>query len=148
MSSYRLHSSLGYNLSLAARLQERRLDDALRCLGLTRTTWCILLAVGEEDLHKPSEIASFIGIDRTATSRALRHMEDAGLVTRETGKGDRRTTRVRLTDVGKQRINEGVPFAVENNRLMREKLTEAEHANLLSLLDKLTEGEAADLKVF
>ena len=92
MSNYRLHASLGYNLSLAARLQERRLDDALKTLGLSRTTWCVLLAVGVEALTQPSEIATFIGIDRTATSRALRMMEADGLLTRESGRADKRTT--------------------------------------------------------
>lgn len=148
MTSYRLHASLGYNLSLAARLQERRLDDALKTLGLTRTTWCVLLAVGVEGHHQPSDIATFIGIDRTATSRALRNMEAAALLTRRAGSDDRRTTRVTLTDLGRTRIEQGAPFAIENNRLMRAKLTDEEHAELMRLLGKLTEGESADLSVF
>lgn len=148
MTSYRLHASLGYNLSLAARLQERRLDDALKTLGLTRTTWCVLLAVAVEGHRQPSDIASFIGIDRTATSRALRNMEAAGLLTRETGRSDRRTTRVRLTALGQERIEQGVPFAVENNALMRAKLTGEEYGQLLRLLERLTEGENANLSVF
>ena len=77
-SKYRLHHSIGYHLSLAARLQERRLDGWMRPMGLTRTTWCILLAVANENLTRPSEIAEFVGIDRTATSRALRQMEEIG----------------------------------------------------------------------
>lgn len=148
MTSYRLHASLGYNLSLAARLQERRLDDALKTLGLTRTTWCVLLAVGVEGHRQPSDIASFIGIDRTATSRALRTMEAAGLLTRETGPKDKRTTRVSLTDLGRKRIEQGTPYAVENNALMRAKLSAAEHEELLALLTRLTEGESADLSAF
>jgi DNA-binding MarR family transcriptional regulator len=47
--------------------------------------WCILLAVEEEGLKNPSEIAQFVGIDRTATSRALRQLEDEGLIAREMG---------------------------------------------------------------
>lgn len=148
MTPYRLHASLGYNLSLAARIQERRLDEALRTFGLTRTTWCVLLAVGIEHHRNPSDIALFIGIDRTATSRALRHMETDGLLTRKTGRGDRRTTEVELTDLGVQRIGQCTPFAVQNNALMREKLTDEEHAQLLSLLGKLTKGETAQLSVF
>ena len=148
MDTYRLHASLGYNLSLAARLQERRLDDALRSLGLTRTTWCVLLAVGVEGCAQPSDIASFIGIDRTATSRALRRMETDGLLSREAGKGDRRTTRVTLTELGRRRIEQGVPFAVENNAVMQAKLSEEEHLQLRSLLEKLTAGENAELRIF
>ena len=78
--TYRLHNSLGYRLSRVARIQERRLDLGLRRIGLTRTTWCVLLAVGNEGLSQPSDIAEFIGIDRTATSRALRQMEADDLI--------------------------------------------------------------------
>jgi DNA-binding MarR family transcriptional regulator len=145
MTNYRLHASLGYNLSLASRLQERRLDESLKTLLLTRTTWCVLLAVGNEALHQPSDIADFVGIDRTATSRALRNMESAGLLTRETGSADRRTTRVALTDLGRQRISEGTPFALQNNAVMRAKLSAEEHAELMGLLAKLTEGEDTGL---
>ena len=148
MTPYRLHASLGYNLSLAARLQERRLDEALKALELTRTTWCVLLAVGNQGLQRPSEIARFVGIDRTATSRALRYMETAGLVARETGDTDRRTTRVTLTELGRQRIAEGTPLAIANNDAMRRKLSAAEHKQLVKLLSQLTEGENAELSVF
>jgi DNA-binding MarR family transcriptional regulator len=98
---YRLHRSLGYKLSIASRLQERRLDEGLRRLGLTRVSWCVLLAVGVEGLGRPSDIARFVGIDRTATSRALRQMEAAGLVTRASGAKDRRTTQVTCTPKGR-----------------------------------------------
>ena len=75
-------------------------------------------------------------------------MENGGLLTRKTGRGDRRTTKVTLTDLGLQRIEECIPFAVQNNAMMREKLTEDEHAQLMELLAKLTEGEPAQLSVF
>ena len=145
MEPYRLHASLGYNLSIAARLQERRLDEALKALGLTRTTWCVLLAVGNEGLTQPSDIACFIGIDRTATSRALRQMEAAGLLDRQAGDGDRRTTRVSLTDQGKDLVKRGTPLAAANNDAMRAKLSEAEYARLIALLEKVITGESADL---
>ncbi|NNE89386.1 MAG: MarR family transcriptional regulator [Silicimonas sp.] len=145
---YRLHASLGYNLSLAARLQERRLDDALKTLGLTRITWCVLLGVGNEGLEQPSEIANFVGIDRTAASRALRGMEEDGLIVRTGGDGDKRTRRVQLTAFGQSCIDKGTPFAVANNEAMRAKLTAREHQVLSELLGKLNEGENAELSTF
>ena len=148
MSKYRLHQSLGYHLSLAARLQERRLDDGLRDLGLTRTTWCILLAVSNEDLTQPSDIATFIGIDRTATSRALRSMEADGFISRHSGQGDRRTTRVELTPRGKSLIAKGTAIAVGNNGIMHSKLGDLDSRRLKALLSILIEGEDADLTNF
>lgn len=145
--TYRLHRSLGYHLSRAARVQERRLDEGLRMIGLTRTTWCILLAVGNESMAQPSEIAEFVGIDRTATSRALRSMEADGLISREAGNGDGRTTAVILTDLGAQRLAQGTPMAIDNNAIMHDRLTTEERDEIIRLLAKLTEGEAL-LKTF
>ncbi len=145
MTPYRLHASLGYKLSIAARLQERRLDDGLKALGLTRTTWCVLLALGNEDLTQPSDIARFIGIDRTATSRALRQMEAAGLLDRQAGDGDRRTTRVTLTEKGASLIEQGTPMAMANNDAMRARLTDTEYNRLVTLLEKVITQENPDL---
>ena len=145
MEPYRLHASLGYKLSIAARLQERRLDEGLKALGLTRTTWCVLLGLGNEGLTQPSDIARFIGIDRTATSRALRQMEAAGLLERQTGDGDRRTTRVTLSPKGADLIKAGTPMAMANNEAMRSRLTETEYKRLVALLEKVITEENPDL---
>lgn len=139
-SPYRLHDSLGYHLSLAARLQERRLDEMLRTVGLNRTTWCILLGVANEGLTQPSDIACFVGIDRTATSRALRGMESDGLLARHSGKEDKRTRRIVLTEKGRQAVDQATPFARENGRLLAELLPEAEMDALKQQLKLIIDG--------
>lgn len=143
---YRLHQSLGYHLSIAARQQERRLDEQLRTLGLSRTTWCILLAVGNEGLTQPSDIAGFIGIDRTATSRALRQMEDSGLLHRASGTRDRRTRQVCLTPAGRDAIAAATPFARDNAEILAARLAPGQEAALIALLTQLRDPEGDGLK--
>ena len=142
---YRLHDSLGYHLSLASRLQERRLDEMLRTVGLNRTTWCILLAVANEGLTQPSDIAGFVGIDRTATSRALRGMESEGLLARYSGKEDKRTRRIVLTEKGCQAVADATPFARENGRLLNDLLEDSELDEIKRLLRVLIDGTPASL---
>ncbi|MFU8883777.1 MAG: MarR family winged helix-turn-helix transcriptional regulator [Rhodobacterales bacterium] len=142
---YRLHASLGYHLSVAARQQERRLDEQLKPLGLTRTTWCVLLAVGNEGLSQPSDIASFVGIDRTATSRALRQMEADGLLARSSGTEDRRTRQVDLTPKGCAAILAATPFARQNADIMAAQLAPGEQEALIRLLAKLRPDDDAPL---
>ncbi|MCK4713270.1 MAG: winged helix-turn-helix transcriptional regulator [Marinosulfonomonas sp.] len=143
---YRLHQSLGYQLSLTSRLQERRFEEQLKPLGLTRITWCILLAVEVEALVNPSDIAAFVGIDRTATSRALRQMETAGMVKRGAGKGDGRTTTVALTDTGHDLLARATPMARANVAHWQDKLTETETTELRRLMAKLRLNEDTALK--
>ncbi|MEL7345336.1 MAG: MarR family winged helix-turn-helix transcriptional regulator [Pseudomonadota bacterium] len=147
-SPYRLQASLGYKLSLAARLQERRLEADLKSLGLTRTTWCVLLAVAVEGLSKPSEIAAFIGIDRTATSRALRHMEEQRLIARSGRADDKRFRTVKITQTGQELLDKGSPMARANNVALSAKLSEAEEVNLMKALNSLIRGEPAGLSRF
>ncbi|WP_253913111.1 MarR family winged helix-turn-helix transcriptional regulator [Pseudoruegeria sp. HB172150] len=140
-SPYRLHDSLGYQLSLAARIQQRRLEDGLRKLGLPRTFWAILLAVGNEELRQPSEIANYVGIDRTAVSRALRNMEVAGLIARQDGNGDGRTRTVAVTETGYELLAQATPIARSNAAVMAERLSPEERQDLKDLLKKLMTGE-------
>lgn len=145
-SPYRLHNSLSYHLSVAARLQERRLDEQLKTLGLSRTTWCILLAVGNEELTQPSDIACFVGIDRTATSRALRKMEEDGLLARTSGTEDKRTRQVALSDKGRDAITQATPFARQNSQILSEILSQSEADELWRLLNKIEKSAAIPLK--
>jgi DNA-binding MarR family transcriptional regulator len=144
MPPYRLHDSLGYQLSLAAGIQQRRFDEELRKLGLTRIFWTVLVAVGNEGLEQPSEIADHVGLDRTATSRALRQMAARGLVLRRDGRHDGRTRRIALTEAGRAALDRATPRAEANAAVIEARLTEAERAQLRALLTKL--ADPADLK--
>ena len=141
---YGLHESIGFHATRAARLVERRVEDGLREFGLTRIGWCILLAVAEGGLKNPSDIAAFVGIDRTATSRVLRALESEGLISRAIGQPDRRMTEVTMTAAGFDRMIEAVPVCSENMEHFNSKLTPTEQRELLRLLGKLCEGELGD----
>ena len=140
-AKFGLHDSLGFRITRTSRNIERRVDSGLRAYGLTRVGWCILLAVEEEGLKNPSEIAEFVGIDRTATSRALRQLEDDGLIAREMGREDRRTTMVSLTEEGLDRLTVARPLCRENMDHFNAKLSAAEALELKRLLSGLDSGE-------
>ncbi|MEM8630291.1 MAG: MarR family transcriptional regulator [Pseudomonadota bacterium] len=129
-------------------MQEKRLDEKLKSIELTRVTWCVLLAIVNEGLLRPSEIATFVGIDRTATSRALKQMEAAGLIERTAGTGDRRTRTASATAAGMALVGKGTPMAEDNARLLSEKLTAQEEQDLRALLAKLRKGEEIALDHF
>ncbi|NNK77145.1 MAG: MarR family transcriptional regulator [Litoreibacter sp.] len=145
---YNLHQSLGYQATLTSRVFERRLEDGLRDLGLTRLGWCILLAIGEEGHHSPSSIADFIGTDRTATSRALRQLEAGQLIARRTHPRDRRRTHVSLTASGEDRLKRAITIAAENNDHFRRKLSDEDNSVLIELLERLRTGEPTRLANF
>ncbi len=145
-TTYRLHESLGFQLTITSRFQEHHLEEQLKTLGLTRITWCILLAVENEKMENPSDIANFVGIDRTAASRALRQMENDGMIRRIGGNSDKRKTTVCLTTLGQILVTKATPMAQTTASNYKKKLSEGEFATLRALLAKLLEGEDTALK--
>ena len=142
---YALHDSLGYRMTLMSRISERRFETHLTPLGLTRVTWCVLLAVGQPDLQAPSAIAEWIGIDRTATSRALRRLEKARLIARKAGAKDKRNTVVSLTDAGVKVLAQANAAATENAAHFNAKLSWYEHDILQTILTKLLQDETRNI---
>lgn len=140
-NSYNLHNALGYQLSLTARIIEKRFEDGIKPLRVTRLHWCVLLACGAENLRSPSDIAQFIGVDRTAISRALRQMETNGFLFRESGRSDRRTTDVVLTEKGRETLTAVNIIAQENSAHFLGKITAADRNILTSLMEDLRQGE-------
>jgi len=138
---FHLHRSLGYQITMLARVIERRFEQRIAAHGLTRPMWCVLLAVGVEGHSTPSEIADFIGIDRTATSRALRQMEERGFIIRSSGEGDGRSIRISLTNQGQAALEAVLPIAQENAAHFEAKLTGPELADLRQAAEKLLQDE-------
>ncbi len=135
--TYDLHSALGYQLSLTARHVERRFETELQHLGLSRITWCVALAVGGHALGHPSDIAKFVGLERSAVSRALRRLQRDGLITRARGKSDARTRLVRLTPAGETVLEQANALARSARRHSESCLSEVERQQLRTILEKL-----------
>ena len=133
---YDLHDRLGYKLALVARINDQFMDAGLAEIGLTRQMWCVLVAVGEQKICQPSEIASYIGINRSAVSRTLRDMDSKGMLERHCGSGDGRSTLVSLTDEGCRLLTASLPISYQSQVRMAESLSSREQAQLARLLDK------------
>ncbi len=142
---YSLQKGLGYRLSLLASITSRKIETYLADLGLTRLMWCVLLAIEEEGLTQPSEIADFIGINRTAASRTLRQMHERKLINRLPGRDDGRNIVVTATEKGKKALDKAIPKALVVAQDIRSKLTEEEVAVFEGLVDKMLAGEIRDL---
>ncbi len=138
-AKFGLRDSICHHISRTARFVERRMDEALRRHGLTRISWSILLAVEEEARTNPSDIADFVGIDRTATSRALRQLEAEGLIAREMGREDRRMTEVSVTEKGRDVLLASTPLCHAVLAQVHDRLSEDEVDALRQLLGRLAE---------
>ena len=75
IEGYVLRDQLGFKLSRAARVAQRRLEADLAQEGMTRLTWCVLSSVGLEGITTPSGVADNLGVARPVLSRLIkRHL--------------------------------------------------------------------------
>ncbi|MFP5312199.1 MAG: MarR family winged helix-turn-helix transcriptional regulator [Actinomycetes bacterium] len=91
-TSYRL-------ITVAARLIQRRQDDALAPLGLTRAAVIALEGLMGGPLNQ-EQLAEAIRVQSQTLGRVLTRLEASGLITRTRDVSDRRQMKVELTDAG------------------------------------------------
>lgn len=90
-------------LSMAARLIQRRQDQALADLGLTHAAVIALQGLTAGPLNQ-ERLAADIKVRSQSLGRVLARLEDAGLVSRTLSSHDRRSNEVAITEAGLQAL--------------------------------------------
>ena len=90
-------------LSMAARLVQRRQDQALAELGLTHAAVIALQGLLDGPLNQ-EQLAADIKVRSQSLGRVLSRLEAAGLVARESSSLDRRHNEVSITEAGRQAL--------------------------------------------
>lgn len=92
-------------LSMAARIVQRRQDDALAPLGLTRAAVIALEALASGPLNQ-EQLAEVVHVQSQTVGRVVARLESGGLLKRTRNPADRRQFQVELTDAGKAALAE------------------------------------------
>lgn len=116
------------HLGRVSRAWRARLDERLRCAGLTQARWHALwqLSLGGEGMTQ-RELADRVGVEGATIGRILDGLQKKGLIERRPVDGDRRAYHIHLTAAAR-------PILEEINRiaasLRRELLAGASAAQL------------------
>ena len=121
---------------MASRAVTRLYDDILRPTGLRATQLAVLVAVGNEDATSITELAKFMGMDRSTLTRNLAPLEREGLI-RVGNEGWRRSRIVEITNKGRSRLREALPFWEKAQQTMRQKLGGRRWPVIMADLDDL-----------
>lgn len=88
-------------LSIAARLDELRINRNLTQLGLTKASLDIMESVAELEPVTVSDLAALLCVSKQSLGRVVRRLQGLGFLSRERA-GDRRYTNIRLTHHGRK----------------------------------------------
>ena len=109
--------SAGFLLWKITALWQRRLAEVLGEFGITQTQYAMLASLRwfeeQGEATTQAHLVEHAGIDKMTVSKAIRRLEESGLVVRERSSSDSRATNARFTPKGKRLIQKAI-VAVEN----------------------------------
>ncbi|KUR76977.1 transcriptional regulator [Novosphingobium sp. Fuku2-ISO-50] len=132
-----MSSNVAFLATDVGRLFRKRFNVAARQLGVTGPQWRMLAAIRRTPGINQCAIAAWLEVEAITAGRMVDRLEKAGLVVRRDDPDDRRTWRLFLTAEADRQMDRLSGFA---DQVFAEALvgfSEAEHAMLLSLLDRV-----------
>jgi DNA-binding MarR family transcriptional regulator len=128
-----------FNLRKAARGISRRYEEALRPVGLKAGQFSILAALLDARDGLPiGRVAEILGMDRTTLNRNLRPLERRGVVESFPDPDDRRSRKLRITEAGRQLMDEAIPLWRQAQAESFERIDQAHWPELRADLNALT----------
>ncbi|MGJ3230594.1 MAG: MarR family winged helix-turn-helix transcriptional regulator [Oceanicaulis sp.] len=137
-SELRLPAYLPYRLSVASNKASSLIAKAYQAkFGLTIWEWRVIAVLGEGRPLTAQAVCEATAMDKVTVSRAIRALDERGLVKRKPNPADKRASDVTLTGEGAEVYAEIAPLALRYEQAMLETFSEAERDQLMALLAKL-----------
>src|SRR5215472_12003993 len=105
-------------------------------LGVTNRQYGILFALKHRPGIDQISVARLLGLDRSTTGMVIKKLEQAGLIGRGVGAGDRRRASLVLTRAGERMLERLAAPAQRAQARVLAAFTPAERAQFLGLLEK------------
>ena len=102
--------------------------------GITQSIGYLLMNIDEENGTTVSEMAALLGLKSTSLSRMLNNLERIGLIYRESHSTDKRSVKLYLTDLGKEKRHLARVVVKKFNDYLDANLGDDEKINLVNAL--------------
>lgn len=106
--------------------------------GFTQAAGYILINIHKEGTPV-SQIANLTGVKTTSLSRVLNNLESLGFIYRETSETDKRSVKVYLTELGREKRRIAKDVVRNFNQYLADNFSENERDQLIASLAKLNE---------
>ena len=122
----------------AARALARRFDEGFHPLGLTSGQFSLMMSLNRPEPPSMGTVASFLAMDRTTLTAALKPLERRGLVKLTADADDRRRRLVALTPKGRTVLARAIPLWQRAHAEVDGMLADEEADHLRSNLSMLS----------
>ncbi|MEO1039728.1 MAG: MarR family winged helix-turn-helix transcriptional regulator [Pseudomonadota bacterium] len=138
-----LDEYLPYRLSVASNRASGLIARAYQArFGLTIWEWRVIAVLGEAAPLTAQGVCEATAMDKVTVSRAIRALDQRGLVQRRRQAADRRASDVSLTEEGARIYEEIAPVALDHERALLNGFSSEERSQLMALLQRLADRAA------
>jgi len=95
--------------------------------------------IDEQEGTTVSKAAALLGLKSTSLSRMLNQLEKMGLIYRESNPGDKRSVKIYLTELGKEKRHLARGIVKQFNNYLNEHINEADKQYLIKMLEKVNQ---------
>jgi MarR family transcriptional regulator for hemolysin len=132
--------SFGYVLVDVTRLFRKHFDRRAVPLGLTRSQWRALKAIGHKEGMSQTELADFLEMEPIPVGRVIDRLQDSGFVERRADPTDRRRWRLYVTEKAHGVIDSMEDISRELRRESQRGIKSADMQTMIDVLNKMKEN--------
>ena len=131
--------TIDYCLKIVWQTVANRYNQLVTEFGITQSIGYLLINIDETEGTTVSQAAALLGLKSTSLSRMLRQMEKLGLIFRESNEGDKRSVKIYLTALGKEKRHQARGLVREFNNYLNSHISESDKEYLIKMLKKINQ---------
>ena len=133
------HETIDYFLKIVWQTVANRYNQLVTEFGITQSIGYLLINIDEQEGTTVSEAAALLGLKSTSLSRMLSQLEKSGLIYRESNPGDKRSVKIYLTPLGKEKRQLARTVVKQFNTYLNTHISDNDKQYLIEILEKINQ---------
>jgi DNA-binding MarR family transcriptional regulator len=131
--------TIDYFVKIVWQTMANRYNQLVTEFGITQSIGYLLINIDEKEGTTVSQAASLLGLKSTSLSRMLSQLEKTGLIYRESNQGDKRSVKIYLTELGKEKRHLARGVVRQFNNYLNKHINEHDKEYLTEILKKINQ---------
>jgi DNA-binding MarR family transcriptional regulator len=133
------HETIDYFLKIVWQTVANRYNQLVTEFGITQSIGYLLINIDEQEGTTVSAAAALLGLKSTSLSRMLSQLEKSGLIYRESNPGDKRSVKIYLTPLGKEKRQLARIVVKQFNTYLNTHISDNDKQYLIEILEKINQ---------
>src|ERR1700753_2030942 len=129
--------TIDYFVKIVWQTMANRYNQLVTEFGITQSIGYLLINIDEKEGTTVSQAAALLGLKSTSLSRMLSQLEKSGLIYRESNQGDKRSVKIYLTDLGKEKRHLARGVVKQLNNYLNKHIGDSDKQYLIDMLKKI-----------